>query len=227
MPFDTIPQEWKALLGDNYCNKWEDKATALYNGQGDLFPRRENLFRAFGECPLECLKVVVLGEEPYQNGNANGLAFSVPCESAIPPTLWIIFSEICHDLCPGVEHENGDLSRWARQGVLLLNSRLTVGQGGRIIRWGAFSRHVMKKIYERDIGVVFMLWGDVAIKKGENIMNEQQRHRCRHLILKSSHPSSRSAFECVGEERRFAGCKHFSCANEWLRTHRGCVVDWR
>ena len=226
MPFDTIPPEWKNLLGDDYCNEWENNAADLYRRPENLFPCRENLFRAFGECLLDYLKVVVLGEKPYKNENANGLAFSVPSGSVIPPTLWIIFSEICHDLCPGVEHENGDLSRWARQGVLLLNSQLTVGQRG-IIRWGDFSRHVMRRVYERDIGVVFMLWGDLAIKKGESIMNEQQRHRCRHLILKSSHPSSRSAFKCVGEERRFAGCKHFSCANEWLRTHRGCVVNWR
>lgn len=229
MPFDSIPNQWRALLENDFCDMWEERADHLYNGQGDLFPSRENLFRAFGECPLDDLKVVIIGEEPYDNGNADGLAFSVPYGRVIPPTLWIIFSEICHDLCPGVQHTNGNLSRWARQGVLLLNSRITTGKAPGSIRWGDFSRHVVRKISEREVGVVFMLWGKKAISKGNCIMNVQNRH----LILKSSHPSSLSAFDTVGTDgqqtygQRFAGCKHFSRTNTWLMCHRGCVVDWR
>ena len=129
-------QSWKSFLGDAYVEEWRGRAHALYEQQEPpVFPQQVDVFRAFNECPLDCLKVVIVGEEPYTN-DADGLVFSVPDGIPVPPSLWIIFSEICHDLHIAVQHTNGNLVRWAQQGVLLLNSKLTIG---RRRQWGYFT----------------------------------------------------------------------------------------
>ena len=155
-----------------------------------------------------------MGEEPYTN-DADGLAFSVPDGIPVPPSLWIIFSEICHDLNIAVQHTNGNLVRWAQQGVLLLNSKLTIG---RRRQWGHFTQFVLQKISEEKDGIVFMLWGAKAQERGEHIVNSNDEH----LVLRSSHPSPQSAFNTLDP---FVGCRHFSRAREWLE-HRGLEVDW-
>ena len=224
----TITGLWRDLLdgeNDGYVDEWRNKADDLYRDHGDnLFPSRDNVFRAFAECPLDRLKVVILGEQPYNNIHADGLAFSTSQTGPVPPSLWIIFSEICHDIRLGVFHTNGDLTRWARQGVLLLNSWLTIGQNGGNIRWGDFTGQVIRKISERQTPTVFMLWGKRAIRKNNRIDNTNGRH----LILKSSHPSPRGAFRYVQqEEPSFAGCRHFSKANYFLSRNRAVTVNWK
>ena len=156
-----------------------------------------------------------MGEAPYENENADGLAFSVPDQILVPPSLWIIFSEICHDLHIDVQHTNGNLVRWAQQGVLLLNSKLTIG---RRRKWGYFTQFVLRKISEQnDDGIVFMLWGEKAQDRGEYIVNDE------HLVLRSSHPSPQSAFNMADP---FVGCRHFSKANEWLVERGKPPVNW-
>ena len=221
-----ITGPWRDLINgenDGYVDEWENKADALYRDHEDsLFPNNpENVFRAFAECPLDRLKVVILSEQPYKSEHADGLAFSTLRSGPVPSSLWIIFSEICHDICPGVDHTNGDLGRWARQGILLLNSWLTIGQNGDSIRWGDFTGRIIRKISERPDPIVFMLWGERAIKKGRRIINENERH----LILRSSHPSPQGAFQYIQGEVRFADCRHFRQANEFLGENR--AVDWR
>ncbi len=215
----TITGAWRELLGCDYVDEWMGRADCLYENQGNnIFPPRECVFRAFAECPLDCLKVVILGDQPYKNNHADGLAFSTAQEGAVPPSLWIIFSEILRDICPDVCHENGDLSRWARQGVLLLNSWLTTGQNRGSIRWGDFTKGVISRISARRNPIVFMLWGAKAIEKERHINNANGRH----LILKSSHPSPKGAF---WGGVPFADCRHFSQANEHLGENR--AVNWR
>ena len=139
--------------------------------------------------------------EPYDNGDADGLAFSVPGRKRVPQTLCNILSEILHDLGIAVKHD-GNLVRWAQQGVLLLNSRLTIGQTPDSIRWGFFTDRVLKKISEERTGIVFMLWGNTAQERGEHIVNNGE-----HRVLRSSHPSTKSA---RNEPNPFVGCQHFS-----------------
>lgn len=217
-------QSWKSFLGDAYVDGWRRKARALYAQPGQrVYPQQENVFRAFDECPLDCLKVVIVGEEPYENENADGLAFSVPDGIPVPPSLWIIFSEICHDLHIAVQHTNGNLVRWAQQGVLLLNSKLTIG---RRRQWGYFTQFVLRKTSEENDSIVFMLWGAKAQDRGEYIVNNNDEH----LVLRSSHPSPQSAFNmpdpAFNMPDPFVGCRHFSRANEWLEERDRPPVNW-
>ena len=231
MPFDPT---WKHLLGDAFVDEWRGKVDALYAQEGrEVYPQQASVFRAFNECPLDCLKVVIVGQDPYDNGKADGLAFSVPDGVSVPPTLWIIFSKICHDLLIAVQHANGNLTRWARQGVLLLNSSLTIekverasdsgaGDGGErpcSISWEDFTGHVLKNLSEKRIGIVFMLWGEAAQKRCEHIVNKNGEH----LVLCSSHPSPKSACKTSNP---FVRCQHFSQANKWLRALGRTEVDW-
>ena len=217
-PFDT---SWRSFLGGAYVDGWRRNAHALYEPAGqEVYPQQANVFRAFQECPRGHLKVVIVGEAPYDNGNADGLAFSVPSGVPVPPSLWIVFSTIWREFDPvhDVQHADGNLVRWAQQGVLLLNSRLTIGQIPDSIRWGFFTRRVLEKIYEDMTGIVFMLWGNEAQKRGEHIVNNGE-----HLVLRSSHPSPQSAWN---EPNPFVGCQHFSRANQWLIQRGHTDVDW-
>lgn len=217
----TITGSWRELLGCRYVDKWMRRTNCLYGNQGNnIFPGRGYVFSAFGKCPLDCLKVVILGEQPYRSNHADGLAFSTSRAGPVPSSLWIIFSEILRDICSDVDHANGDLSRWAQQGVLLLNSRLTIGQNNGSIRWGIFTNEVIRKISERNNPIVFMLWGETAINKSGYINNR------RHLILRSSHPSPQSAFRSTQGEMSFADCQHFSQANQFLEEKNERAVDW-
>lgn len=186
---------------------------------GTIYPPAGKIFAAFDSTPFDKVKVVILGQDPYHEpGQANGLCFSVADNVALPPSLVNIFKEIESDL--GVKpYPSGDLSRWATKGVLLLNSTLTVeahragshqGKG-----WEEFTDAAIAALSDGREGLVFMLWGSYAIRKGAHI------DRSRHLVLTSPHPSPLSAY------RGFFGNHHFSRANAYLQAHGQSPIDWR
>lgn len=184
-----------------------------------LFPDSKHCFNALNSTPLDQVRVVILGQDPYHGpGQAHGLCFSVRPDIPPPPSLVNMFKEIQSDL--GIAPpDHGCLQPWAEQGVLLLNSVLTVvqGQAGahRGKGWETFTDRVIETVNREREGVVFLLWGSYARKKGQHI------DRNRHLVLEGPHPSPLSAY------RGFFGCKHFSRANEWLREQGKEPVDWK
>ena len=183
-----------------------------------VYPAPKNIFRAFDLCPFDKVKVVILGQDPYHGARqANGLAFAVD-EREVPPSLQNIFKEIASDIGKPLTHTTGDLSRWATQGVLLLNATLTVrarsagshqGYG-----WELFTDAAIRALSEEREHLVFMLWGNYAKAKGSHI------DRDKHLVLEAPHPSPFSAAS------GFFGCKHFSAANEYLIAHGETPIDW-
>lgn len=183
-----------------------------------VYPPAGRIFAAFDECPFERVKAVIIGQDPYHGaGQANGLSFSVNKGVAIPPSLRNIFKEVARDT-GGSMPEDGDLTRWARQGVLMLNATLTVREGsprshaGR--GWERLTDAAVRAVSERLDGVVFMLWGADAIRKG--VMIDQRKH----LVLTAPHPSPLSA------HRGFLGCSHFSKANEYLESRGKDGIQW-
>ena len=183
-----------------------------------VFPPASKIFAAFDACPFDKVKVIILGQDPYHDvGQANGLCFSVSPGIPMPPSLVNIFREI-HDDTGAEIPSDGDLSRWAKQGVLLLNSTLTVeahragshqGRG-----WEEFTDEVVMRLAKDREHLVFMLWGSYAIKKGAFI------DRSRHMVLTSPHPSPLSAY------RGFFGNHHFSQANAYLSSHGQTPIIW-
>lgn len=183
-----------------------------------IYPPGKEIFAAFEHCAFDDAKVVIIGQDPYHGpGQANGLCFSVRPGVRMPPSLKNIFKEINHDLGKELP-ENGDLSRWAAQGVLLLNATLTVraSQPGSHQRkgWEEFTDAVIARLNADKEGLVFILWGAYAQKKGAIIDST------RHLVLKSAHPSPFSA------DRGFFGCGHFSKANAWLEERGQTPINW-
>jgi uracil-DNA glycosylase len=183
-----------------------------------VYPPGKEIFRAFEACNFDHAKVVIIGQDPYHGpGQANGLCFSVRDGVRMPPSLVNIFKEIHQDLGKPMP-ASGDLGRWAEQGVLLLNATLTVrasAAGSHQNKgWEEFTDAVIRKIAEEKQNVVFLLWGAYAQKKGEII------DRKKHLVLMSAHPSPFSA------DRGFFGCKHFSKANEYLKSKGLGEIDW-
>src|SRR5690554_4790486 len=183
-----------------------------------LFPPRHLCFNALNSTPLGNVRDVILGQDPYHGpGQAHGLCFSVRPDVPPPPSLVNIFKEIESDLGI-VPPDHGCLQPWAEQGVLLLNSVLTVVQGQAGAHqgkgWETFTDRVIETVNRKGDGVVFLLWGNYARKKGRHI------DRSRHLVLEGPHPSPLSAY------RGFFGCKHFSRANEWLRGQGHAPVCW-
>ena len=180
-------------------------------------PESSKIFYSLMLTPLESTKVVIIGQDPYHGeGQAQGLAFSVESDRAIPPSLVNIFKEIKSDM--NIEPPiHGDLSNWSRQGVLLLNSVLTVEKGNPASHagrgWEGFTDKIIEILNKRD-GLVFLLWGAHAQKKGLTI------DRRRHLVLEAPHPSPLSA------HRGFFGCKHFSKTNKFLRERRDIEIQW-
>ena len=215
-----IAEDWKQLLAEEfekpYFHSLVDFVRSEY-ASGEVFPKGSNIFRAFDKCPLETLKVVIIGQDPYHgDGQANGLCFSVDDGVKFPPSLINIFKEVCDDTGAAMP-TSGNLDRWAEQGVLLLNSVLTVraheaaSHAGR--GWEQFTDAVVRAIAQHKQGVVYMLWGSYAQRKG-SIADPS-----RNLILKAVHPSPLSAY------RGFLGSRHFSQANAYLRsTGRGEIV---
>lgn len=183
-----------------------------------VYPPAAKIFRAFDECPFDSVRVVILGQDPYHNPEqANGLCFAVNTGVAPPPSLQNIFKEIEADLGHPVSRDT-DLSRWARQGVLLLNAMLTVrgGQAGSHQNkgWERFTDAAIHTLSREREKLVFLLWGSYARRKGAGI----DRHK--HLVLECAHPSPLSA------HNGFFGCRHFSKTNEYLSTHGQMPIDW-
>lgn len=183
-----------------------------------IFPPAPLIFNAFDQCPLDEVKVVILGQDPYHGpGQAHGLCFSVNDGVDFPPSLVNIFKEIERDLHIPVP-STGNLLRWAKQGVLLLNATLTVeahkagshqGKG-----WEIFTDAVIRILSEKRENLVFILWGSYAQQKGVHI------NHAKHLVLRSVHPSPLSAY------RGFIGCGHFSEANEFLKSKEKLPIQW-
>lgn len=206
-----IAEDWKAILKDEFSKPYFDELVSFVKEEyatTEVFPAGRNIFRAFDKCPFDKLKVVIIGQDPYHGeGQANGLCFSVNEGTPFPPSLKNIFKEVCDDVGTPIP-TSGELDRWAEQGVLLLNAVLTVrahnaaSHAGR--GWEIFTDAVVKAIAERKQGIVYMLWGSYAQRKGA-IANPKQ-----NLILHAVHPSPLSAY------RGFFGCKHFSQANNYL-----------
>ena len=217
-----IEQSWKNALADEFGKPYfESLVRFLHKEKADgqvIYPPGSQIFRAFDLTPVEQVKVVILGQDPYHGpGQAHGLSFSVPAGVPAPPSLKNIFREIETDL--GVRMSgHPDLETWARQGVLLLNAVLTV-RGGQAashskIGWQEFTDAVIKYISDNCEGVVFMLWGNFARTKAELIDHS------RHVVLEAAHPSPLA-------HGAFFGCRHFSRANEALVSFGRTPIDWR
>lgn len=216
-----IEESWKRELADIFDGA-AFAATAAFTRKeyaaGEVYPPASRIFAAFDACPFPEVKVVILGQDPYHGpGQANGLSFSVNPGVRFPPSLLNIFKEVSADTGAPMPVD-GDLSRWARQGVLMLNATLTVaanragshqGHG-----WEQFTDAVIKRLSNRREHLVFILWGSYAIRKSELI------DQSRHLILTSPHPSPLSA------HRGFFGNHHFSRANAYLQAHGATPIVW-
>ena len=216
-----IEESWKQALASEFDKDYFIKLTDFVRGEylsgKQIYPRASNIFNAFNLCPIDEVKVVIIGQDPYHEpGQAMGLCFSVPDGITLPPSLVNIYTEIKNDLGrPSSTH--GDLTYWAKQGVLLLNSTLTVqahlaashaGKG-----WEQFTDAVIAALSKYK-NIVYMLWGSYAQKKAALVDTTQ------NMVLKSVHPSPLSAY------RGFLGCKHFSQANKYLESVGKTPIDW-
>ena len=218
-----IEESWKKVLKEEFEKPYfqhiitflkAEKATGKV-----VYPPGPLIFNAFKQTPFDKLEVVLLGQDPYHNkGQAHGLSFSVPDGVPKPPSLVNIFKELHNDL--GIKiPESGNLEKWARQGVLLLNASLTVRQnepGSHAkIGWLQFTDSVIRKISDEKEGIVFLLWGKFAQEK-QAIIDET-----KHYVLKAAHPSPYSA------NNGFFGCRHFSLTNELLTKQHKSPIDWK
>ena len=216
-----IAESWKQRLSVEFEKSYFNELTKFVKTEyqsATIYPPGKEIFRAFDCCTFDNVKVVIIGQDPYHGpGQANGLCFSVRDGQRLPPSLVNIFKEIKQDLGKEIP-VSGDLGRWADQGVLLLNATLTVRAGTpgshQNKGWESFTDAVIKKISEEKEHVVFLLWGAYAQKKGEVI------DRSKHLVLMSAHPSPFSA------DRGFFGCKHFSKANQYLKSKGLAEINW-
>jgi len=216
-----IEKSWKSALEKEFEKDYFSKLTEYVRmeyKQHTVYPEGRLIFNAFDHCPFEKTRVVILGQDPYHEpGQAHGLCFSVQQGIKFPPSLQNIFKEIRSD--EGFEpNKDGNLERWANQGVLLLNATLTVraqlAGSHQNKGWETFTDAVIHKLAEERTGLVFLLWGSYAQKKGEFIDAK------KHLVLKSVHPSPLSA------HRGFFGNHHFSQTNEYLMNQGLTPIDW-
>ncbi len=216
-----IEESWKQTLANEFEKPYFANLIQFVKSEyaaGTVYPEGKNIFNAFNLCPLPNVKVVIIGQDPYHEPRqAHGLCFSVQDGVEFPPSLQNIFKEIESDLGTPVP-PSGNLERWARQGVFLLNSILTVRAHQAASHankgWETFTDEVIKQISDKTENVVFMLWGNYAKVKGKVIDTK------KHLILNTVHPSPLSVY------RGFFGCKHFSRANEYLTAHGKTPINW-
>lgn len=231
-----IQPHWQKIIEqeqsqDYYCQL--QCKIAEQRAQGiQIFPRQNDVFRAFEFQDLADIKVVILGQDPYHgigavrdNNNipqAHGLAFSVQAGTKVPPSLVNIYKELTTDIEGFITPNHGSLTTWAEQGVLLLNTVLTVQQGQAHshakLGWETFTDKIIEQINQHNNGCVFMLWGAHAQKKAEQKGNSINTRK--HLVLHAPHPSPLSAY------RGFFGCQHFSKANTWLKDHNKKIISW-
>lgn len=217
-----IEESWKNALSDEFEKDYFKSLTEFvrseYLSGKTIYPAAKNIFNAFNLCPLDKVRVVIIGQDPYHEpGQAHGLCFSVESGTDLPPSLINIYKEIESDI-GHKSKTNGDLTYWANQGVLLLNSTLTVrvhaaashvGHG-----WETFTDAVIKTVAQNRKNIVYMLWGSFAQNKAAIVDKNQ------NLVLCSAHPSPLSAY------RGFFGNNHFSRANEYLVAHGQTPIDW-
>ena len=219
----NIDKKWKVFLKEEFNSK---NFKSIWNflekeySEKEIFPESKNIFRAFNEVPLDNLKVVIIGQDPYHTpGIAEGLCFSIPHGAKVLPSIKNIYKELKTDLNIEKDFTNGNLEYLAEQGVLLLNQVLTVEahkpgshwkQG-----WENFTAKVIEKISTDTENIVFILWGKNAQEIEEHIQNKN-----KHLILKSAHPSPFSA------HRGFFGNKHFSKTNKYLKKKNKKEINW-
>jgi uracil-DNA glycosylase len=217
-----LQETWKVRLADEFQLDYMQQLRAFLQARKQagavIYPPGSLIFNALDSTPFEAVRVVILGQDPYHGpGQAHGLCFSV-CEGVErPPSLVNIHQELHEDLGLAIP-QSGNLQHWAGQGVLLLNAVLTVerGQAGshQGKGWERFTDRIVQLLNDERDGIVFMLWGSYAIKKGAAI------DRKRHLVLTAPHPSPLSAY------RGFFGCEHFSRANRYLQEHGQAPIDW-
>jgi len=217
-----IESSWKKRLSDEFDTPYFKELTSFVKQEYQstrVYPAPQNIFRSFELCPFDNVKVVILGQDPYHGaGQANGLSFAVGTDAKLPPSLQNIFKEIESDLGEPMKNKDGDLSRWAKQGVLLLNATLTVrasspgshqGKG-----WEEFTDAVIQNLNKQREKLVFILWGNYAKAKGAHI------DRTRHCVIESPHPSPFSAYN------GFFGSKPFSKTNAYLTEHGQEPINW-
>lgn len=217
-----IESSWKEVLADEFEKPYFKNLSTFVReeyGKGRVYPLPRHLFRAFELTPFEKVKVVILGQDPYHGEKqAVGLSFAVEDGTKLPPSLQNIFKELEDDLGKSLTDRSGDLSRWATQGVLLLNATLTVrakspgshqGKG-----WEQFTDAVIRKLSEKREHLVFILWGNYARQKGAHI------DRTKHLVIESAHPSPYSA------ANGFFGSKPFSKTNDYLVANGKDPITW-
>jgi uracil-DNA glycosylase len=217
-----IEASWKKALKEEFGQEYFKQLRQFVKEEYQhsiVFPAPKNIVRAFELCPFDKVEVVILGQDPYHGpGQANGLCFAVGEKMSLPPSLQNIFKEIEADLGEKLKHRTGDLERWAKQGVLLLNATLTVrasaagshqGKG-----WEEFTDAVIRKLSEEREHLVFMLWGNYAKAKGAHI------DRKKHLVIESAHPSPFSAAS------GFFRSKPFSKTNVYLIAQNKKPIDW-
>lgn len=217
-----ISNDWLAPLkpefGKPYYAKLYKTVMQEYHTK-TIYPSADDIFNAFAFTPLKDVKAVILGQDPYHGeGQAHGLCFSVKPDVEIPPSLVNIYQEL-HDDCGCYIPDNGYLTKWAKQGVLMLNTVLTVrahqANSHRGIGWEEFTDAAIRILDQEDRPMVFLLWGRPAQ------MKKSMLHNPKHLILEAPHPSPLSAY------RGFFGCRHFSQTNEFLQFHELEPIDWQ
>ena len=218
-----IEPGWKELLKAEFVKPYFEQIPLHLKTEKEqgkkIFPPGSQIFNAFNITPIDKVKVVILGQDPYHGpGQAHGLCFSVSNGIAQPPSLVNIFKELHDDIGVPIP-DHGNLTKWAEQGVFLLNASLTVRSGEPMshskIGWAEFTNSVIRKISDAKKHVVFLLWGKFAQEK--SILIDESKH----LVLRSAHPSPLSAYA------GFFGCKHFSKANAWLMSKGIDPVDWQ
>ncbi len=218
----AITNDWLVPLEGEFKQPYDPQLYETVKSEYEskqIFPAPEDVFNAFEFTPLSKVKVVILGQDPYHgDGQAHGLCFSVKPDVAVPPSLVNIYQELKEDMNCYVP-DNGYLKKWADQGVLLLNTVLTVrahaANSHRGIGWEEFTNAAIRVLNEQDRPIVYLLWGKPAQSKKTMLKNP------KHLILEAPHPSPLSAF------RGFFGCKHFSKTNEFLKEHGLEPIDWQ
>jgi len=220
---NLLPNDWEQILKEEFTKEyWSllmDNVKTSYL-ENVCYPPKSEIFNAFHYCSFKDVKVVIIGQDPYHGkSQANGLCFSYAATKKLPPSLKNIYKEIATDLDINMPRSNGDLSFWAKQGVLLLNTTLTVEEGKpnshQKFGWINFTDRVIQKISEERKNVVFLLWGGFAQKKAKLVDEE------KHLILKATHPSPLGA-----NKGGWFGCKHFSLTNKYLSNHSKDVINW-
>jgi len=219
-----IHPSWKEVLKNEFSKTYFQQLVTFLKtekARGDvIYPPGKLIFNAFNKTPFPDLRVVILGQDPYHgDGQAMGLSFSVPSGIKPPPSLVNIFKEIESDIGVKMPVQYGNLTRWAEQGVLLLNAALTVRAGEPFSHakygWSEFTDAVIQKISDEKEGVIFLLWGKFAQEK-QALIDES-----KHFVLKAAHPSPFSA------DKGFFGCKHFSKTNELLIRMGKQPIDWK